>query len=74
MKPKGYKPNYTQLERTVRKLPGFASEDEEREFWAKHDSTDFLEGAKEVEYTRMATIRRKRYPKKIPKKLRKPEG
>ena len=29
-------------------IPGFASEDEERAFWATHDSIDFLEGAEQV--------------------------
>jgi len=29
-------------------IPKFESEDEERDFWARHDSTDFLEGAEEV--------------------------
>jgi len=29
-------------------VPKFESEDEERDFWARHDSTDFLEGAEEV--------------------------
>lgn len=29
-------------------IPKFESEDEERDFWAGHDSTDFLEGAEQV--------------------------
>lgn len=29
-------------------IPKFESEDEERDFLAEHDSTDFLEGAKQV--------------------------
>ena len=29
-------------------IPLFRSEDEERDFWAIHDSTDFLEGAEQV--------------------------
>ena len=29
-------------------IPRFASEDEERDFWATHDSVDFLEGAEQV--------------------------
>ena len=29
-------------------IPRFASEDEERDFWATHDSVDFLEGAEPV--------------------------
>ena len=29
-------------------IPRFKSEDEERDFWATHDSTDFLEGAEQV--------------------------
>lgn len=27
----------------LRKIPEFKTEDEEREFWATHDSTDFLD-------------------------------
>lgn len=39
-------------------MPKFESEDEERDFWARHDSTDFLEGAEEVtlKYARKKTI------------------
>lgn len=29
-------------------IPKFESEDAERDFWAEHDSTDFLEGAEET--------------------------
>ena len=29
-------------------IPRFASEDEERDFWAIHDSVDFLDGAEQV--------------------------
>lgn len=29
-------------------IPVFKNEDEEREFWATHDSVDFLEGTEEV--------------------------
>ena len=29
-------------------IPRFVSEDEERTFWATHDSIDFLEGAEQV--------------------------
>ena len=29
-------------------IPRFASEDEERQFWATHDSIDFADGAEEV--------------------------
>jgi len=29
-------------------IPRFKNEDEEREFWAAHDSTDFLEGTEQV--------------------------
>ena len=31
-------------------IPRFASEDEERDFWATHDSVDFLEGAEQVNF------------------------
>ena len=30
----------------VKRIPEFKNEDEEREFWTKHDSTDFLEWQK----------------------------
>ena len=35
-------------------VPKFANEDEERDFWAKRDSIDFLDGAEQVnlEYER----------------------
>ncbi len=29
-------------------IPRFKSEDEERDFWATHDSVDFLEGVEQV--------------------------
>ena len=29
-----------------RKIPHFQSEDEEREFWATHDSTDYIDWSK----------------------------
>ena len=29
-------------------IPRFKSEDKERDFWATHDSVDFLEGAEQV--------------------------
>ena len=29
-------------------IPRFASEDEERAFWATHDSVNFLEGAEQL--------------------------
>jgi predicted DNA binding CopG/RHH family protein len=30
----------------VKKLPSFKSEDEEREFWATHDSTEYVDPSK----------------------------
>ena len=30
----------------IKKLPRFKSEDEEREFWATHDSTDYVDWSK----------------------------
>ncbi len=33
----------------ARRIPRFKSEDEEREFWAKHDSTEFVEYGKSVQ-------------------------
>jgi len=32
----------------MKEIPAFNSEDEEREFWASQDSTDFLDGAEQV--------------------------
>ncbi len=29
--------------KTKKRVPGFRNEDEEREFWASHDSTEFVE-------------------------------
>lgn len=31
------------VKRQVRKIPKFRDEDEERDFWASHDSTEFVE-------------------------------
>ncbi|MFH0942954.1 MAG: BrnA antitoxin family protein [Candidatus Beckwithbacteria bacterium] len=33
----------------VKKLPRFKNEDQEREFWAKHDFTDYIDQFKPVE-------------------------
>lgn len=33
-------------EKEIRKIPKFDSEDEEREFWANHDSSDFIDWSK----------------------------
>ena len=33
----------------MKKIPKFKSEKEEAEFWATHDSTDYLSGTQEVE-------------------------
>ena len=33
----------------MKKISKFRSEQEEAEFWATHDSTDYLEGTREVE-------------------------
>ena len=30
----------------MKKIPEFSSEDEERKFWAEHDSTDFIDWSK----------------------------
>jgi predicted DNA binding CopG/RHH family protein len=37
------------MKKMSRKIPKFKTEDEEREFWATHDSMDFIEQAEEVE-------------------------
>ena len=33
----------------MKTIPKFKSEKEEADFWASHDSTDYLQGAKEVD-------------------------
>ena len=33
----------------VMEIPEFANEDEERAFWATHDSADFLDGAEPMD-------------------------
>ncbi len=43
----------------MRKIPKFKSEKEEADFWATHDSTDYLSGTKEVK------VRFTRPPKKL---------
>jgi predicted DNA binding CopG/RHH family protein len=35
----------------LKKVPKFASEDEERKFWAKHDTTEYLDYSKAVKVT-----------------------
>jgi hypothetical protein len=37
--------------RVKKRLPCFASDDKEREFWAKHDSTDYVDWGKAVPAT-----------------------
>ncbi|MBI3014865.1 MAG: BrnA antitoxin family protein [Candidatus Tectomicrobia bacterium] len=38
------------MKKRIRKIPKFESEDQEREFWSSHDSTDYVDwsGAKRV--------------------------
>ena len=31
------------MKRKLKRIPNFKNEDEEREFWGKHDSTDYLD-------------------------------
>lgn len=31
------------MKRKLKRIPKFKNEDEEREFWSKHDSTDYLD-------------------------------
>jgi predicted DNA binding CopG/RHH family protein len=35
----------------LKKVPKFASEDEERKFWAKHDTTEYFDYSKAVKVT-----------------------
>ncbi|HEY3875841.1 MAG TPA: CopG family antitoxin, partial [Candidatus Kapabacteria bacterium] len=34
------------MNKKLKKLPEFKNEDEERQFWATHDSTEFLDWSK----------------------------
>jgi len=34
------------MKKKLRRIPKFRNEDEEREFWSKHDSTDYLDWEK----------------------------
>lgn len=36
------------MKKKLKKLPKFKNEDEEREFWATHDSTEYLDWSKAV--------------------------
>ncbi len=48
-------------DKTLRPLPSFKSEDEEREFWATHDSTDYIDWdrAEEVIFPNLKPTTRK---------------
>jgi len=39
------------MSRKLKPIPVFASEDEEREFWATHDTTDYFDPSKMVKAT-----------------------
>ena len=39
---------FSELPNEMIEMPKFKSEDEERDFWATHDSVDFLEGTEQV--------------------------
>ena len=34
------------MKKRLKKIPNFKTEDEEREFWDKHDSTDYIDWSK----------------------------
>ena len=34
------------MNNNLRQIPGFSNEDEEREFWATHDSTEYIDWSK----------------------------
>jgi hypothetical protein len=36
------------MQKSFKDLPNFATEDEERAFWATHDSTDYIDWSKAV--------------------------
>lgn len=40
------KPSKSTKPKKLKQLPKFASEDEEREFWSAHDSTDYVDWSK----------------------------
>jgi predicted DNA binding CopG/RHH family protein len=39
------------MKRKLKPIPGFASEDEEREFWEVHDTTDYFDSSKMIKAT-----------------------
>ena len=39
------------MSKKLKPIPRFASEDEEREFWATHDTTDYFDSSKMVRAT-----------------------
>ena len=39
------------MKKKLKRIPQFTSEDEEREFWAKHDTTDYFDASKMVKAT-----------------------
>jgi len=47
-----------QKKTTLKPLPQFASEDEEREFWDTHDSTDYIDWSKAERDVLFANLKR----------------
>jgi hypothetical protein len=47
--------SYKRKTKVKNKIPKFKTEDEERKFWAKHDSSDYLDWskAKKVSFTKL---------------------
>ncbi len=39
------------MKNTLKRIPKFKNEDEEREFWSKHDSTEYLDWSKAKKVT-----------------------
>jgi len=61
----------------LKKLPKFESEDQEREFWATHDSTEYLDWSKAIKNPSFPNLKRTEglmpiiLPKPLHKKLEK---
>jgi hypothetical protein len=51
-------------------IPAFTSEDQERKFWAEHDTTEYLDWSKTSNARRNVPARRDSYPNAGPRKSR----
>ncbi|GFP18769.1 hypothetical protein HKBW3S03_00274 [Candidatus Hakubella thermalkaliphila] len=46
----------SRVKQPIRKVPRFENEDQERDFWASHDSTDFVDW-RQVEQVKLPNLR-----------------